>query len=101
MLVVMGEVGLADGALAAVREAIVTMEKATRAEPGCLGYAFSVDVSDPALLRISERWESLDALRAHLASPHMASFGRALAKHPPKSMQLKLYEVARELPLPR
>jgi len=77
------------------------MEEASRREPGCLLYAFSVDVSDPGRVRISERWESLEALEQHFATPHMAAFGASVAKIRPRSMNVTLYEVARELPMPR
>lgn len=47
---------------------------ATQAEPGCAEYAFSSDVSDPNLFRFFERWETEDAMKAHLGTPHMAEF---------------------------
>lgn len=101
MLIVMAEVVTRAGTIDQVRDALKTMEIETRKESGCVTYAFSVDVSDPNKLRISERWESMDALKAHFKTPHMATFGGVLGKHPPVSMDVKLYEVARELPLPR
>jgi len=101
MLIVMAEAEVEDGAVDTIRDALQTMEAETRKEPGCITYAFSLDVHSPTTLRISERWESMEALQAHFKSPHMAAFGAALAKAPPKSMDVKLYEVARELPLPR
>jgi len=100
MLIVMGEVVVDEGAVDKVRDALRTMEQETRKEPGCLGYAFSLDVNDASTVRISERWQSLEALQAHFATPHMAAFGLAVADLQPKSMDLKCYEVARELKLP-
>jgi len=102
MLIVQGEAELPEeGALETVREALQTMVTETRKEPGCIDYGFSVDVCSPTTIRITERWESMEALEAHMKSPHMAAFGAALAKTPPKSMSVKLWEVARELELPR
>ena len=101
MLIVMAEVVVEDGTIEQVRDALKTMEDETRKESGCVSYAFSLDVSDPTTLRISERWESMEALEAHFKTPHMAVFGGTLAKHPPKSMDVKVYEVARERELPR
>lgn len=101
MLIVMAEAEVEEGAIEQVRDALRTMEQETRKEPGCLAYAFSLDVNAPTTLRISERWESMAALEAHFAAPHMAAFGAALAKAPPKSMDVKVYEVAREVALPR
>jgi quinol monooxygenase YgiN len=101
MLIVAGEIVVEKGAIEAVREALQKVERATRAEAGCITYAFSVDVSDPQMVRIFERWESLDALRAHLQMPHMAEFGAAVGKIQPKSVNVQAYEIAAEVPLPR
>jgi quinol monooxygenase YgiN len=54
-----------------------------RAEVGCLEYGPAVDVAtglaaQPPLranvVVAIEKWDSLDALRAHLAAPHMAEY---------------------------
>ena len=54
------------------------------AEKGCIEYAAAID-ADPALpiqkqwgpdtFLVIEKWESMDALEAHGAAPHMAAFG--------------------------
>ena len=56
---------------------------AVRAEQGCIEYGATVD-ADPALpvqtrygpdtFVVIEKWESLDALKAHGAAPHMAAY---------------------------
>lgn len=38
----------------------------SRAEAGCLEYTFSADPLDPARVVLFERWESQEALDAHL-----------------------------------
>jgi quinol monooxygenase YgiN len=88
-----------DGQVARMKQAMAGMERASRAEPGCFEYAFATDVSDPTIVRIVERWESLEALRAHFATPHMAAFQAAMQKDPPAGMELKAYRVE-EIPLP-
>jgi len=55
-----------------------------RAERGCIEYGAAVD-ADPALpiqtkygpetFVVVEKWESMDALKAHAAAPHMAAYG--------------------------
>lgn len=100
MLIVAGEVVVEAGSVEAVRDALRSMEEATRKEPGCLTYAFSVDINDPGMVRIFERWESMDALRAHFGMPHMKTFGEAIGRIQPKSASVKVYEIGRELPLP-
>jgi len=57
---------------------------AVRVEKGCIEYGAAVD-ADPALpvqtkygpdtFVVVEKWESMDALRAHAAAPHMAAYG--------------------------
>ena len=71
----------------------------TRKEPGCLTYAFSVDISDPGMIRVTERWESMEAIQAHMKSPHMADFQRAVMTLQPKGLDIKAFEVAREVQL--
>jgi len=53
-----------------------------RQEKGCIQYIPTVDiasglppqVSDANLVTMIETWESLEALRNHLKTPHMAAF---------------------------
>jgi quinol monooxygenase YgiN len=99
MIVVQVEVVIEPGSADQVRDAVAKMEQATRREPGCLKYAFSVDVTDPGMVRVTERWESLDAIKAHLASPHMAEFNKAVMALRPKGLDIKAYEVAHEVQL--
>lgn len=54
--------------------ASVELMKATRAEEGNEGYTFSADLEEPGLFHISEQWASAEALDAHMATPHMATF---------------------------
>jgi len=56
---------------------------AVRAEKGCVEYGATVD-AEPALpiqtrygadtFVVVEKWDSLDALKAHAAAPHMAAY---------------------------
>lgn len=48
------------------------------AEAGCIMYNLATDCegpdADPDCATFVEAWESLDHLKAHLATPHMAAF---------------------------
>ena len=99
MIVVHVEVIVEPGSASKVVDAVRKMETATRQEKGCLKYAFTVDITDPGMIRVVERWESLDAIKAHLGSPHMAEFNMAVAGLQPKGLDIKAYEVAREVAL--
>lgn len=73
------------GQRAAVLDAFNANVPAVRAEKGCIEYGAAVDLSPslgamqtnfgPDTFVVIEKWESPDALRAHGASPHMASYG--------------------------
>ena len=53
-----------------------------REEKGCIAYTPAVDedaglppqVLDEQVVTVLEQWESLDALRAHLKTPHMLAY---------------------------
>ena len=56
---------------------------AVRAEAGCLAYEAVIDVPDtPSVFAkvgadtfvVVERWESMEALRAHAVAPHMKAY---------------------------
>ena len=100
MIIVIGEVAAEAKDVEAARAALVTMQDATRKEQGCISYGFSIDVGDAAKIVIAERWETMDALNAHMKTPHMAEFGKAVAAIKPKGLDIKAYEVAREVKLP-
>ena len=63
---------------------------AVRAEKGCIEYGAAVD-ADPALpvqtkygpesFVVVEKWESMDALKAHAAAPHMAAYAAKTKEH--------------------
>jgi len=78
--------------IAAMKPAILAMEKASRAEAGCEDYTFSVELGNPNVMRITERWVSMEILQAHFQTPHMAEFRAAMAAHPPKSVVARFYD---------
>jgi quinol monooxygenase YgiN len=68
----------------AILEAFRANVPNVRAEQGCIEYGAAID-ADPALpvqtkygpdtFLVIEKWESMDALKAHAAAPHMAAYG--------------------------
>ena len=50
------------------------------------------------MLRITEKWDSMEALAAHFQAPHMADFREMLAKYPPKSMDAHFYRAEEVTP---
>ena len=98
MIIVNGRLELTDVHITALKPVLAAMEQASREENGCFDYTFSVEVNEPGTIRITERWESMDALRVHFASSHMGEFQTALSEHPPANAEVHFYEVERELP---
>ena len=57
-----------------------------RAEKGCIEYVPAVDVQtdisaqqrDACLVTVIEKWEDVEALKAHLTAPHMLSYKEAV-----------------------
>lgn len=92
MIIVEGWVRATPQEIERLRPAAVEMMRATKAnEPGCLEYAYAVDLADPGLLRVIERWVDDAALAAHFSSPHMAAFGQAMATAHISAMSVKAY----------
>lgn len=63
-------------------ELLKSIAHKVREEKGCIRYIPTVDIAsglppqvlDANLVTLIETWESLEALRNHLATPHMAAF---------------------------
>ena len=79
LAVVTAKPGLRDQLL----EAFQANVPAVRAEDGCIEYAATVDTDGAGAIQtrfgddtfvVVEKWQSLDALKAHAAAPHMAAY---------------------------
>jgi len=99
MIIVEGSARIPEGAWDEAIAAMETMIQASRAEVGCIEYAYSRDLLDPNLLRIIERWTDKAALVSHFAEPHMAAFREALGKVGPQDLEVRMYEADPE-PMP-
>lgn len=99
MIVVEGSARIPADAWDKALKVMEAMILASRAEDGCIEYAYSRDALDANLLRIIERWKDLAALQAHFAEPHMAVFRQALAEIGPQDLQVRMYD-AEPQPLP-
>ena len=71
------------GKRAEVLKAFNANVPAVRAEKGCIEYGAAVDADDGPSIQakwgadtflVIEKWESMDALKAHAAAPHMAAY---------------------------
>lgn len=74
MVIVMGTVRVPVENLGAILHAMERVVTATRAEDGCIVYAYAQDMLEPGLIHIAEKWRDRAALTAHFAAPHMAAW---------------------------
>ena len=65
--------GSAEKAAAAARKAVAETNK----EKGCIFYQMHLNVGDPTKLVVVERWESREALDAHIQTPHLKAWREA------------------------
>jgi quinol monooxygenase YgiN len=78
--VITAKPGMRDTILQAFRANV----PAVRTEKGCIEYGAAVDADDalafqtkwgPDTFLVIEKWESMEALKAHAAAPHMVAYG--------------------------
>lgn len=82
MITVIASIRVVPGQLGAFLDILNGNVAKVRQEQGCLEYLPAVDVDaalpaqslDENMVTIIEKWESLQALREHLASPHMLRY---------------------------
>ena len=97
MIIVNGRFQTTNENIVVIKNAIATMEKASRLEDGCNDFTFSVEINNPSILRITECWDNMEALEAHFASPHMAEFRKSLATLPAEGRDVHFYKVTQEV----
>ena len=81
MIHVIATVRVKPGRLEDLLKLMKSVAAAVRAEKGCIRYIPTVDIAsglppqvlDANLVTLIEAWESLEALRNHLKTPHMAA----------------------------
>lgn len=74
----------------AVLQAFRDNVAAVRAEPGCIEYGAALDIDNgppfqaqvgPDTFLVIEKWEDMDALKAHAAAPHMVAYAARTREH--------------------
>lgn len=81
MIIVEGWIKYSEGDVKKMHKAIAKAVAATNAnEEGCMHYSIASCLSEPDVIRISERWRNQKALEGHFAQPHVTKFMMELAK---------------------
>ena len=92
MIIVNGIVRFGAGEIDRLRDSMARNVAATRAEDGCEHYAYAVDISDPNLLHVAERWRDEAAIERHMASPHMGAFMAEIGASKVEAISIKSYD---------
>ncbi len=102
MIFVIATVELAEGKREKFLEEFHQIVSTVRAEAGCIEYGPAVDAQTDIAAQqplgenavtVLEKWESLDALTAHLIAPHMQDY-RARVKDIVLNMKLNILQPA-------
>lgn len=96
MILVVGQFRLPAAKLPEAREALLRVVEATRAEPGCIDYAYAEDLREPGLIRVSEKWESREALAVHFEAAHMKQWQQERTGFGMTDRDMRAYEFSRE-----
>ncbi|HEY6815398.1 MAG TPA: putative quinol monooxygenase [Croceibacterium sp.] len=79
MIAVLGSFRFPAEAVEQARPLMRAVIEATLAEDGCRAYSYAEDVAEPGLFRVTELWDSREALSTHFATPHMKAWSEARA----------------------
>ena len=90
MIVVEGTIRVRD--LEIARPLMKAMVHASRAEDGCIDYSYAVDLLEPSIIRVSERWTDRVALDRHLKTEHIATWRASWHKIGISDRSLRIYE---------
>ena len=82
MIIVLASIKVKPGSCAEFIEIFKANVPNVLAEDGCIEYAPTVDIEtalppqqlDENIVTIVEKWDSVEALKAHLVAPHMLSY---------------------------
>lgn len=91
-ILVMGTIKLGAGEGAKSAKLFADHSAVVKTEEGCEEYSFAFDAADPDLVRVAERWASVEALGAHGQAPHQKAFGKALQAHAPSAMSIDAWD---------
>ena len=74
MIAVLGTFRFESETVEQARPLMRAVVAATLAEPGCRAYSYAEDVADPGCFRVTELWDSREALSAHFETAHMKAW---------------------------
>ena len=101
MISVLASIQIHEGQRAAFLKIFNANIPKVRQESGCMEYFPAVDIEsglpvqvlEESTVTVIEKWQSLEALHAHLATPHMLEY-KEMVKDLVKGISLKVLQVA-------
>ncbi len=96
MMVVVGSFRIPPSMVDVVLAPMEEMISASRAEEGCVEYAYALDVQDKGLIRVSEVWRDREALEAHFRTAHIAEWRAQVSALAVSGRELTAYETKDE-----
>lgn len=70
MIIVVSKSEIREGKLEEYKGIAARLVEETRKEAGCISYDLCQDVDNSNILTFVEKWESMQALDAHMQTPH-------------------------------
>ncbi|MEP6754375.1 MAG: putative quinol monooxygenase [Chthonomonadales bacterium] len=99
MVVVEGTAPIQPDKWDAAVAACLTVQAATRPEPGCIRYTFYSELEPTHTIHVFEVWESDEALDAHLNTLHVLAFFATLGEVVSSPPVVNLYYISNVRPL--
>ena len=98
MILIIGTIRLPPANVGSARRAMAQMVAASRAEAGCIDYAYAEDMLEPGLIRVSELWRDRQSLDKHFTSSHIAKWRAQWPALGITDRDLQAYEVGEPRP---
>ena len=91
MLIVLAKITAKDGMVDNILKESKAIIEATQAEEGCIEYNLYDPVGIANTLLFVEKWESKEALEAHIKQQHFLDFGAAIGDFLAKDLEISVY----------
>ena len=93
MIIIAGDIHIDPERVEEALEAAWPHIEGGRSQPGCLAYDWSSHRHDTGLVHVFERWESHEALAAHLAGPHYKNMLETMGQFGVKAAEVSKFRI--------
>jgi quinol monooxygenase YgiN len=99
MIIVAGTITFDASKAQILTDGFEAIHLATLEEHGCQAYDYWLSRKEPGVVFMFEKWDSEEALAAHVKSPNMAAMGALMGQLGISAVDVKKYSGATEGPL--